>query len=178
MDGRVGMAALLAEEGAPAPCMATLYEQSAAQLPVYAQPRFVRVLRDASEVRHNAAPATSPAAIRPQLPYPKFRYSRPSPSSRAPPRCGTRASTQTKCRASSCATRRRAPTCRSTRGRTRRSSRAGMCWADWTKLHQKVETSERLSDSCRRSASVSGLVRKLKSNDTRRGANGWTHHWR
>ena len=58
MDGRVGMAALLAEEDAPAPCMATLYEQSAAQLPIYAQPRFVRVLRDASEVRHNAAPAT------------------------------------------------------------------------------------------------------------------------
>ena len=133
VDGRVGMAALLAEEDAPAPCMATLYEQSAAQLPVYAQPRFVRVLRDASEVRHNAAPATSPAAIRPPLPDPKFRYSRPSPSSRAQPRCGTRASTQTKCRASSCATRRRAPTCRSTRGRTRRSSRARMCWADWAR---------------------------------------------
>ena len=50
VDGRVGMAALLVEEGAPPPCMATLFAETAAQLPPYAQPRFVRLLSSAAEI--------------------------------------------------------------------------------------------------------------------------------
>ena len=50
VDGRVGMAALLVEEGAPPPCMATLFVETAAQLPPYAQPRFVRLLSSAAEI--------------------------------------------------------------------------------------------------------------------------------
>ena len=50
VDGRVGMAALLVEEGAPPPCMATLFAETAAQLPSYAQPRFVRLLSSAAEI--------------------------------------------------------------------------------------------------------------------------------
>ena len=50
VDGRVGMAALLVEEGAPPPNMATLFAETAAQLPPYAQPRFVRLLSSAAEI--------------------------------------------------------------------------------------------------------------------------------
>jgi len=50
VDGRVGMAALLVEEGAPPPSMATLFAETAAQLPPYAQPRFVRLLSSAAEI--------------------------------------------------------------------------------------------------------------------------------
>ena len=45
VDGRVGMAALEMEIGAPAPDMARLYAALDEQLPPYAHPRFVRLLR-------------------------------------------------------------------------------------------------------------------------------------
>ena len=50
VDGRAGMAALLSEEDAPPPSMATLFAETAAQLPPYAQPRFVRLLSSPAEI--------------------------------------------------------------------------------------------------------------------------------
>ena len=50
VDGRVGMAALLPEEGAPPPSMRELFEGLDAQLPHYAQPRFVRLLTSAASI--------------------------------------------------------------------------------------------------------------------------------
>ena len=44
VEGRAGMAALLMQPGAPPPDMRELYAGIEAQLPPYAQPRFVRLL--------------------------------------------------------------------------------------------------------------------------------------
>jgi len=50
VDGRVGMAAILPEANAPPPSMRDLYEGLEAQLPSYAQPRFIRLLRSADAI--------------------------------------------------------------------------------------------------------------------------------
>ena len=54
IDGKVGMAALLTEDGAPPPKMDELYETLDAQLPHYAQPRFLRVLASADAIELTA----------------------------------------------------------------------------------------------------------------------------